>query len=412
MMLSKSFAAIAHIGDADDRFRFILPSHCALSIFLIYSLLMSCIVFTGGGTGGHIFPGIAVAEVLQKETRVPIIWIGSNNGADRTYVRSAGIPFYGIPAGKLRRYFSIQNMLDVFKIIGGFFASLIILIRLKPDFVFSKGGFVSVPPCAAARFLHIPVITHECDFSPGLATKINTRFASGIFVSYAKTAAFFPDAVQKKITVTGNPVRMRFYSADAAAGKAFVQYTGDKPLLFVQGGSLGALQINLLIEQSILFLAEHFFVVHQTGAQHLAHGERIKKQLEQERPDLSAFYRPFPFIGEQMPDVLAAADLVMARAGANTIWEAAAAGKPLLLLPLKKGSSRGDQIENASFFAEQGAAVVLSSDEATASTLCEQLTRFLNLPEELQAMAHASAALADGKPAVKIAGLLRQWIKQ
>ena len=204
----------------------------------------------------------------------------------------------------------------------------------------------------------------------------------------------------------------RFYSADAAAGKAFVQYTGDKPLLFVQGGSLGALQINLLIEQSILFLAEHFFVVHQTGAQHLAHGERIKKQLEQERPDLSAFYRPFPFIGEQMADVLAAADLVMARAGANTIWEAAAAGKPLLLLPLKKGSSRGDQIENASFFAEQGAAVVLSSDEATASTLCEQLTRFLNRPEELQAMAHASAALADGKPAVKIAGLLRQWIKQ
>ena len=383
-----------------------------LSVFLIYSLFMSCIVFTGGGTGGHIFPGIAVAEVLQKETRIPIIWIGSNNGADRTYVQSADISFYGIPAGKLRRYFSIKNVIDVFKIIGGFFASLILLIRLKPAFVFSKGGFVSVPPCAAARCLNIPVITHECDFSPGLATKINARFANKIFVSYAKTATFFPNTVQKKIVVTGNPVRMSFYSADAAVGRAFIQYTGSKPLLFVQGGSLGALQINSLIEQSILFLAEHFFVAHQTGAQHLSHGERIKKRLEQERPDLSMFYRPLPFIGKQMPDVLAAADLVMARAGANTIWEAAAAGKPLLLLPLEKGSSRGDQIENAAFFAEQGAAVVLSSCEATEAGLYKQLTEFLQHPEALQSMARASAALADGKPAVKIAGLLQQWIQQ
>jgi len=372
---------------------------------------MSCIVFTGGGTGGHIFPGIAVAEVLRQETDVSIVWIGSNNNTDYTYVHTASIPFYGIPAGKLRRYFSIENLFDIFKIIGGFFASLILLLRLKPDFVFSKGGFVSVPPCTAAYCLRIPVITHECDFSPGLATKITTRFANKIFVSYAKTATFFPASVRNKITVTGNPVRMRFYTADAAAGNAFIGYTGNKPVLCIQGGSLGALQINVLVEQTIVFLAEHFFVVHQTGVQHRAQGERIKEQLKKERSDLCSQYRPFPFIGEQMPDVLAAADIIMARAGANTIWEAAAVGKPLMLLPLEKGSSRGDQIENAAFFAKQGAAVVLSSREATAPVLCEKLTELLEHPERLKAMSQASAALAGEKPAVRIAQLLRQWIK-
>lgn len=373
---------------------------------------MSCIVFTGGGTGGHIFPGIAVAEVLKKETGISVIWIGSNNGTDQSYVCSADIPFYGIPAGKLRRYFSFENLIDVFKIIGGFFASLIILLRLKPCCVFSKGGFVSVPPCAAARCLKIPVVTHECDFSPGLATKINTKFAAQIFVSYAKTTHFFPNEVQRKITVTGNPVRMRFYAADADAGKTFIQYTGDKPILFIQGGSLGALQINVLVEQTILFLAEHFFIVHQTGAQHRAQGERIKKRLKEERPDLSGRYKPFPFIVEQMPDVLAASDLVMSRAGANTIWEAAAAGKPMLLLPLEKGSSRGDQIENADFFTEQGAAITLSAKDATPAVLCSTLTRLLEHPEELKAMAKASASLAGEKPAVKIAHLLQQWITE
>ena len=373
---------------------------------------MSRVIFTGGGTGGHIFPGIAVAEVLKKETDISIVWIGSNNGADQSYVCSAGIPFYGIPAGKLRRYFSLENFIDVFKIIGGFFASLIILLRLKPCFVFSKGGFVSVPPCLAARCLKIPVITHECDFSPGLATKINTRFADQIFVSYTKTVDFFPAPVQRNIVVTGNPVRMRFYEADADAGKTFIQYTGDKPILFIQGGSLGALSINILVEQTILFLAESFFIVHQTGAQHRIQGERIKKRLKEERPDLNDRYKPFPFIVEQIPDVLAASDLVMSRAGANTIWEAAAAGKPMLLLPLEKGSSRGDQIENAKFFTEQGAAITLHAKDATPAALCSVLTRLLKNPEELKAMTQASIALADEKPAVKIAHLLQKWIPE
>ena len=383
-----------------------------LIIFLLYWHDMSCIVFTGGGTGGHIFPGIAVAEVLREQNGPSIVWIGSKNNTDRLYVESAGIPFYGIPAGKLRRYISFKNIIDVFKVAAGFFSAFRLLLKLKPDFVFSKGGFVSVPPCAAARCLRIPVITHECDFSPGLATKLNTRFADKIFVSYSKTIAFFPPAVQKKIICTGNPVRMKFYNADKAAGKAFIGYTGEKPILFIQGGSLGALQINTLVEQTILFLAERFFVVHQTGSQHESHGERIRSFLEQTRPDLGGQYRVFPFIAEQMPDVLACADIVMSRAGANTLWEAAAAGKPMLLLPLEKGSSRGDQIENADFFAQQGAATVLQSEQANPEDLCAVLTRFLEHPETAAAMAQASAALAAEKPAVRIASLLQHWIRQ
>ena len=371
---------------------------------------MSCVVFTGGGTGGHIFPGIAVAEVLKKETAVDIVWIGSNKGNDRKYVESAAIPFYGIPAGKLRRYISFKNIIDIFKVIGGFFAALALLIKLKPSVVFSKGGFVSVPPCAAARCLGIPVITHECDFSPGLATKINARFAKRILTSYKKTADFFPQPLRKNIICTGNPVRQAFYQADPDAGKAVIGYTGTKPILFVQGGSSGAAQVNTLIEQSIVFLVEHFFVVHQTGAAHSSHGEKIKKLLEAAAPELISSYCFFPFINEDMPNVLACADIIVSRSGANALWEASAAGKPLILIPLEKGSSRGDQVENAAFFAQRGAAVVLDSAHAVPEVFCKKLQHMLGNPHVLHTMAVHSAALSADIPAITIANYLKEWI--
>lgn len=266
-----------------------------------------------------------------------------------------------------------------------------------------------MPPCLAAWCLGIPVITHECDFSPGLATRINTHFARLILVSYAQTRSFFSDSLKQKIRVTGNPVRLRFYQADTQKGKAFIQYTGTKPILFVQGGSLGALALNTLIEQNAFFLTKYFFIVHQTGAQHKNHGDRIKQQLQELKPELAPFYHPFPFIAEQMPDVLAASDLVLSRAGANTIWEAAAAGKPMLLLPLQKGGSRGDQIENARFFTEQGAALTLDSQNVSES-LCSAVTHFFDHPEKLQEMAQAAGSLAAEKPAVTIAHLLQHWV--
>jgi len=362
---------------------------------------MNPIVFTGGGTGGHIFPGLAVIDELRTKTDREIVWIGASRGIDRELVEGAGVRFYGIPSGKLRRYFSFANAVDVFRILAGFIAAFFLLLRLKPAFVFSKGGFVSVPPCLAARFLRIPVITHECDFSPGLATRINARSASAIYVSYEDTRSAFPEHIRKRITVTGNPVRPVFYQASAETGREFLGCAlSDLPILFVQGGSLGARQVNDLVALCLDTLCRDFIVVHQTGAQNTDQTVQSENPLTRER------YKPFSFIRAEMPDVLAASSIVLARSGANTVWECAAAGKPMVLVPLEKGSSRGDQIENAQFFVSRGAAVMLTGADAAPEKLIRALSG-LNADKKLYAdMAANSAALGSVRPASLIAGLL------
>ena len=169
--------------------------------------------FTGGGTAGHIYPGLAVVDELKALCpELSFLWIGSSQGMDKHIVEESGSVdlFKGIASGKLRRYFSFKNFIDVFKIFFGFIASFFILLKYKPLFLFSKGGFVSVPPCFAAKLLGIPVYTHECDFSPGLATKLNARFAKKIFLSYEETRTFFPKEKQNTLLVFGNPVRPIF----------------------------------------------------------------------------------------------------------------------------------------------------------------------------------------------------------
>ncbi len=359
---------------------------------------MNTIAFAGGGTGGHIFPGLAVIDELRRKRDCSLFWIGSSRGVDRSLVESAGIEFLGIPSGKLRRYFSLQNAVDFFRIIGGFFASLAILARRRPALLFSKGGFVSVPPCVAARLLGIPVITHECDFSPGLATRINARFASDILVSYGETRDRIPARSRDKVTVTGNPVREAFYSASAARGRAFLGFPDDGiPVIFAQGGSLGARQVNDLVSGVLDDLLPSFYVVHQTG-------------LSQDAPSSAAApragYRPFPFIRAEMPDVLACADLVIARAGANSVWECATAGKPMVLVPLEKGASRGDQVENAAYFESRGAAVVLTGERATGANLREAVMRVFSDTATRERMAESSARLGSVRAAAAIAELI------
>jgi UDP-N-acetylglucosamine--N-acetylmuramyl-(pentapeptide) pyrophosphoryl-undecaprenol N-acetylglucosamine transferase len=271
---------------------------------------------------------------------------------DRTVVEDAGIEFFPVPSGKLRRYFSLQNIVDIFRVIGGFFAARKILKKQKVKLLFSKGGFVSVPPCAAAASLGIPVFTHESDFSPGLATKINTRFVlhskGWIFTAYEDTARFFPEKIRDLITVSGNPVRDIFRSADPAKGRAFLGLPEGTRILLVLGGSQGAKEINELVHAALPELTEVYTVVHQTGPNlswDIPAGER---------------YKHFPYIKEDMPHVMAASELVMGRSGAG-IWEWAVLGKPMLLIPLRGTGTRGDQVENARYFQEAGAAHVLSS---------------------------------------------------
>ncbi|HHU37239.1 MAG TPA: undecaprenyldiphospho-muramoylpentapeptide beta-N-acetylglucosaminyltransferase [Treponema sp.] len=350
---------------------------------------MNSLVFVGGGTGGHIFPGLAVIEALKEITPDSnIVWLGSSRGMDRSIVESAGVSFYGIPSGKFRRYFSFKNITDLFRIFVGFFVALYHLKKLKPLVVFSKGGFVSVPPCYAAALLGIPVLTHECDFTPGLATRLNARVAKKIFISYEETVSYLAQRYQSLAEYTGNPVRSAFYHTNPAKGRQFLGFSDkNTPVVFVQGGSLGARQINELTVSIARRLSEHCFIVHQTGA-----GNR-DAALEEEQHSTSGKYRSFEFIREEMPHVLSCADLVVSRAGANSVWECATAGKPMVLIPLEASGSRGDQIDNARFYEERGAATVLGGSHSTAENLYVTIKELLDNSEKLATMAEKSAQL-------------------
>ena len=369
------------------------------------------ICFTGGGTGGHIYPGLAVLDELRvkfQENNISLytIWIGCSKGMDKSIVSKAKDmknqpcvnKFYGIPSGKLRRYFSLKNISDVFKIIGGFFVSLWILAKEKPAVLFSKGGFVSVPPCIAAKILKIPVYTHECDFTLGLANKIKLKSASKMFVSYEETKNLLSQNDKQKVIVSGNPVRPVFYKANAQNGLDFLGIQKkNKPVILVVGGSSGARQINQLVYDNIDFLCENFIVVHQTGLVNTSQEKSL--ELSKKYSD----YHSFDFIYEQMPDVVAASDIVMGRAGANSIWEAAVLLKPMLLIPLCGNGTRGDQVDNAKFFEEKKAAKVLIGQEVSKERLVVSLKELLDEKNRLELQNNLKQMIGNNKPANIIA---------
>jgi UDP-N-acetylglucosamine--N-acetylmuramyl-(pentapeptide) pyrophosphoryl-undecaprenol N-acetylglucosamine transferase len=350
------------------------------------------IAFTGGGTGGHIYPGLAVASELRRlfaeqGRACRIFWIGSNAGMDRSIVEGAGIEFFGIPSGRLRRYFTLKTVPDFFRVIAGFFAARKILKRQGAALLFSKGGYVSVPPCAAASRLGIPVFTHESDFSPGLATKINLRFAAKtggrVFTAYEDTARFFPASARHLVTVSGNPVRAEFHTADSAKGRAFLGLGPDARVLLVLGGSQGADEINELVRAALPELTSRYTLVHQYGP-----------AKDWDIP-ASQRYKPYGFIKDEMPDVLAAAELVMGRSGAGTVWESAALGKPMILIPLSGSGTRGDQVENARFFESAGAAAVLCGAEASPENTAKLANEIADNAEKREAMARSSKNIGN-----------------
>ena len=371
------------------------------------------VVFTGGGTGGHIYPGLAIADRLKSlNADYSIIWIGSNNGNDKKNVLSSygtdNEPtcnkFIGIPSGKLRRYFSFQNFIDIFKIGFGLIAAFFILLKIKPDFVFSKGGFVSVPPCAAAKLLKIPVYTHECDFSPGLATKINVKFAKKVLVSYEETKDFFASNVKEKVLVMGNPIRDIFFNTEKQIGFDFLALEKqEKPILLVLGGSSGAHQINELIFENLGWLVEHFVVIHQTGK-----GDDFTTACEKQNNVSQGCYKAYDFIYSEMPHVLSCADVVLSRSGANSLWECVATEKPMILVPLTGSGTRGDQVENAHFFEKCGAARVLDSSKNIQSIGNELKLLIQNLlnSDVLENMKKSLQNMTKENPANKIAEFL------
>jgi len=349
------------------------------------------VAFTGGGTGGHIYPGLAVIQALKaKGFAGRVVWIGSQKPLDRSIVEKEGIEYFAIPSGKLRRSLNLRNLADAFKVLAGYFASRRLLASLKPAFLFSKGGYVSVPPCWAAASMGIPYCTHESDTSPGLATRLNAAKAARILVSWPQTVSLIAAPLRPKVAIVGNPVRPSLFKGDAGKGRAFLGAPAGLPIVFFVGGSQGSRQVNDIVRTILPDLEGRAFVVHQTGK------ELFDPGLHSAKPGC---YLALPYIGSEMSDILAASTLVAGRAGAGTVWEAAALGKPMVLIPLAGTGTRGDQVENAETAEKAGAAVCLTEGKATPTGTISAILGFLGNPEAARKAGEAGLALCMVKKA-------------
>ncbi|MFV0314797.1 MAG: undecaprenyldiphospho-muramoylpentapeptide beta-N-acetylglucosaminyltransferase [Anaerotignum sp.] len=319
---------------------------------------MKKIVLTGGGTAGHVTPNLALLPFL-KEDGWEVVYIGSEKGIERSLVEAEGIPYYGIPTGKLRRYLSKQNVSDMFRVIKGVREAKKLIKELKPDLVFSKGGFVTVPVVLGAKANGVPVIIHESDFTPGLANKIAMPWAKTICTAFPETGEHI---AKGKGVYTGTPIRKELFEGDKEKGLAQCGFDGDKPILLVMGGSLGSVKINECLRGEIVNLVEKFHVIHLCG----------KGNLDENFAQQSG-YKQFEYVSSGLADLLAAADVIVSRAGSNSICEFLALKKPHLLIPLSKSASRGDQILNANSFAKQGFARVLPEEEMTSLAFYENI---------------------------------------
>ena len=315
---------------------------------------MKKIVMTGGGTAGHVTPNIALFDSLQKDG-YEIHYIGSYEGIEKGLIEDKKIPYYGISSGKFRRYRSWKNLTDPFRVLHGFFQARRLLGRIRPNVVFSKGGFVSVPVVMAAKTRHIPVIIHESALTPGLANKLAMPSATKVCCNFPETLPYLP---KEKAVLTGSPIRQELLHGNKQAAKDFCGFTGDLPILMVMGGSIGSVYINNAIRGCIDTLLTKYQIIHLCGKGNIDESLKDKKG-----------YAQFEYISENLPDLFAAADLVVARAGANSICELLALHKPNILIPLSRNASRGDQILNANSFAKQGFSVVLEEEEVTSEKL-------------------------------------------
>ena len=315
---------------------------------------MKHIVLTGGGTAGHVTPNIALMGRL-KEQGYQISYIGSYNGIEKTLIEELGIPYYGISSGKLRRYFDLKNFTDPFRVLKGFSEARKLLKQLKPDVVFSKGGFVTVPVVVAAGRLKIPAIIHESDMTPGLANKLCIPSAVKVCCNFPETKGHLPEG---KAVVTGTPIRPELLQGDADKGRAFTGFTSEKPVIMIIGGSLGAQAVNDAIRRILPELLKDFQVVHLCG----------KGKRDDSKNDLKGYVQ-YEYIESELADLFAMADIVISRAGANAICELQALKKPNLLIPLSANASRGDQILNARSFEKQGFSMVLEEEDITDEVL-------------------------------------------
>ncbi|MDC7278924.1 MULTISPECIES: undecaprenyldiphospho-muramoylpentapeptide beta-N-acetylglucosaminyltransferase [Pseudobutyrivibrio] len=348
---------------------------------------MKTIVMTGGGTAGHVTPNLALVPYLKQEG-YEIFYIGSYNGIEKKMVENAGITYYGISSGKLRRYHDWQNFTDPFRVIKGFSEANQLLKHLKPDVVFSKGGFVSVPVVMAAGRQHIPAIIHESDMTPGLANKLAIPFATKVCCNFPETMNYLPNG---KAVHTGSPIRQELFTGNKEAGLSFCGFNNEKPVMLIMGGSIGSRFINNAVWESLDTLLEKFQIVHLVGK------GNINKEFEGK-----AGYQQYEFISEQLNDIFAMTDLMISRAGANSISEILALKIPNILIPLSAKASRGDQILNAESYEKQGFSTVLQEEDLTAELLINSVNDVFARRDEIKEKMASSKLLDANKTIIDL----------
>lgn len=317
---------------------------------------MKKIILTGGGTAGHVTPNIALIPELQKRD-YEIYYVGSKDGIETKLMGDFDIPYYGISCGKLRRYFDVKNFTDPVRILKGYAEAAKIIKNIKPDVVFSKGGFVTVPVVLAAKRKKVPCVLHESDLSPGLANKLCIPSATAICANFPETLSHLPE---EKAHLTGSPIRKELFSGNRLKGLDFCGFDTTRPVILVIGGSLGSVRVNEAVRDILPQLLERYQVIHLCG----------KDKLDESLKDTPGYVQ-FEYIQKELCDLLDAADLVISRAGANAICELLALHKPNILIPLSLEASRGDQILNAESFERQGFSYVIREEDLTGEKLFE-----------------------------------------
>ena len=333
---------------------------------------MKKIVLTGGGTAGHVTPNLALLPSLQ-ERGYEIHYIGSYNGIERKLIENSGIPYDGISSGKLRRYFDLKNFSDPFRVVKGYAEARKLLKTYKPDVVFSKGGFVAVPVVLAAKHFKIPTIIHESDMTPGLANKICIPSAAKVCCNFPETLQYLPKG---KAILTGSPIRRELLTGDRLTGLTYTGLSAAKPIILVIGGSLGAVTVNNAVRSLLPRLMEKYQIIHICGKGHL--DEALIGR---------SGYVQYEYVDAPLRHLFAAADLILSRAGANSICEILALRKPNVLIPLSAAASRGDQILNARSFEKQGFSAVLEEENLSDETLYDAIeTTYENRQKFTQSM--------------------------
>lgn len=326
------------------------------------------IIMTGGGTAGHVTPNLALIPKL-KQKGFEIKYIGSFDGIEKEIISQNDIPFFGISCGKLRRYFDVKNFTDPFKIMKGIAQAIRILSKEKPDVIFSKGGFVAVPVVIAASIKKIPVVAHESDITPGLANKLSAPFCDKLCVTFRESLNYVK---ADKGILTGSPIREEILHGDKEKGKKLCNFVDDKEVLLIMGGSLGSKLINEEVRENLEKLLNDFNIIHICG----------KGNIDKKFVDKSG-YKQFEYVSEELPDLMKAADYVISRAGANSIFEFLALKKPTLLIPLSKKASRGDQILNSKSFEKEGYSLMVEEEKLNDDVLYNKIIELKKRKQEL-----------------------------